>query len=295
MAKQTQKIILLKGLPASGKSTHARALAESGFYRVNKDDIRSSLFGSAYKRKHEKQVVWTRDAMIREALSKGRSVVVDDTNFNPIHEKEIKKIAQEFNVEFTINDSFLQTPIEECIKRDLKREKSVGERVIREMYEQYIKPDIIKKQYDPELPCAYIIDIDGTLAIMGDRSPYDWKKVGIDDINTGLSHIIDGINAIRYAKVFLFSGRDEVCRPETEEWLERHDIKYDLLAMRRSNHTDESGGQVKDTVVKKEMFEKYIEGQYNVLGVFDDRPIVAEQWRQMGLTVFQVGSPYIWF
>ena len=68
------KLIMQKGLPASGKSTNAKMLAESGYYRVNKDDIREMLFGEHYKRKHEKQVIWTRDAMIRTALGHGKSV-----------------------------------------------------------------------------------------------------------------------------------------------------------------------------------------------------------------------------
>ena len=51
------KIVMLKGLPASGKSTLAKMLAESGYYRINKDDIRKMLFGDTYKKKHEKQVV----------------------------------------------------------------------------------------------------------------------------------------------------------------------------------------------------------------------------------------------
>lgn len=283
------KLVMNKGLPASGKTTNAKLLCEGGYYRVNKDDIRSMLFGEHYKRKHEKQVIWTRDSMIREALNHNKSVVVDDTNLNPIHEKVLKKIANEHNAEFVVNDSFLKVSVDECIKRDLKRSKSVGERVIREMYQQYILPDITKRAYKDGLSAAYIIDLDGTLAIMGDRSPFDWKKVGIDDINTGLSHIIDGINEIGYAKIFLFSGRDSACRIETEDWLDRHGIQYHLLAMRPKDDNR------KDTEIKKELFNEHIEGKYNVLGVFDDRPVVAEQWRSMGLNVFQVGSPYIWF
>lgn len=285
-----QKIVMLKGLPASGKSTRSRIYTEGGFYRVNKDDIRSMLFGDNYKKKHEKQVIWTRDSLIQEALKRGKSVVVDDTNLNPVHEKTFRKIAEEFGVDFEVDAICLATSINDCIERDLKRQKSVGERVIRQMYEQYLRPALSKSIYNPELDSAFIIDIDGTLT-MGpkNRSPYEWKKVGNDDINTGLSHIIDGINQIGYARIFIFSGRDEICRPETEEWLERHAIDYDILIMRKKKD------QRPDTIVKKEFYDEYVAGQYNVLGVFDDRPAVAEQWRQMGLNVFQCGSPYIWF
>lgn len=33
------KLLMLKGLPASGKSTYAKELSDKGWIRVNKDDI----------------------------------------------------------------------------------------------------------------------------------------------------------------------------------------------------------------------------------------------------------------
>ena len=293
------KLIMQKGLPASGKSTHAKTLAQSGYYRVNKDDIREMLFGDYYKKKHEKQVIWTRDAMIRSALSHNKSVVVDDTNLNPVHEKALKKIAEEFNAHFEVNDSFLKVPIDECIRRDIKRSKPVGERVIRSMYHQYLAPDLNSDDtYDPKLPFVVICDIDGTLAHMnGKRGPFDWHKVGRDDVDLAVAHTLDAYKEIGMVKkVILFSGRDEVCREETEQWLNHYCIAYDELYMRRSNHVDKDGNQVKDTLVKKEMYETYIKGKYNVLLVIDDRPSVCRMWRdELGLKVMQVGDPYYEF
>lgn len=296
------KLIMTRGLPASGKSTYARTLSESGYYRVNKDDIREMLFGEHYKRKHEKQVIWTRDAMVRAALEHNKSVVVDDTNFNPVHEKTLKKIAEEFGAEFEVNDSFLNVSIEECIRRDLKRNRSVGERVIRDMYHQFVKKPVNAPEYDENLPYVVISDIDGTLAHMttrkrfGDKAAYAWKYVGEDEADPSVSFMIDAIAETERAEIILFSGRDEVCRPETEDWLDRNDIAYKELHMRRSDHTDANGNQVKDTVVKREMYEKYIKGKYNVLAIFDDRPSVCRMWRdELGLPVMQLGDPYFDF
>lgn len=300
-----------KGLPASGKSTKSKALAESGYYRVNKDDIREMLFGDNWKKKNEKQVIWTRDAMIREALAHNKSVVVDDTNFNPVHEKTLRKIATEFGATFEIDDSFLKVPLEECIKRDLRRSKPVGERVIRSMYQEYLAPDTNSDAYyDETLPFVVICDIDGTLAHMnGKRGPFDWHKVGGDDVDLAVAHTLgayketplisnldSNILQPSLSKIILFSGRDEVCRKETEEWLEHYCIAYDELHMRRSDHVDEHGNQVNDRIVKREMFEKYIKGKYNVLVVIDDRPSVCRMWREeLGLKVMQVGDPYYEF
>ncbi len=295
---QKPKLLVLKGLPASGKSTEAKRLeAEEGYVRTNKDTIRKELFGEDYKRKDEKKVVKERDRLVRKALSEGRDVVVDDTNLNPVHIKDLMNIAKEMDVVFQVNDSFLDVPLAECIERDKNREESVGENVIRGMYHEFVKKKFDGKEYDPSLPFCVISDIDGTLAHMnGKRKPYDWKKVGGDDIDLGVAHVLDAVGIINYAKIFLFSGRDEVCRPETEEWLERHDIEYEALCMRRTDHVRPDGGQVADTDVKAEMYEKYIKGKYNVLFVLDDRPQVCRQWRDVfGLRVMNLGDPYYEF
>lgn len=292
-----QKLLALKGLPASGKSTAAKLLEAQGWVRTNKDTIRAEMFPN-YSRKDEKKVVRERNRQILEAIYNKKNVVVDDTNLNPVHIKELSNIARQNGVDFEVDDSFLDVPLWECIERDSKREGSarVGEQVIRSMYHQYIKTPKTALKYDPSLPMAIICDIDGTLAHMVNRSPFDWHKVGSDVVDEGVAHLLDAVGYINYATVFLFSGRDEVCRPETEEWLERHDIDYHELYMRRSDHKDENGNQVNDRIVKREMLEKYIIGKYNVLFVVDDRPSVCRMWRdEFGLKVLQAGDPHYEF
>lgn len=286
------KIIALKGLPASGKSTFAKKLVEQGFVRTNKDTIREELFGGVYKRRNEKEVVQERNRQIIEALEQGSSVVVDDTNLNPVHIKDLLSIAKEYNAVFEVDDSFLAVPIGVCIERDKNREDSVGEQVIREMYHKFVKKSITAVKYDPDLSMVVIVDIDGTLAHMdGKRKPYDWHKVGVDEVDAGVAHLVDAIKCIDYAKVFIFSGRSDICKPETEEWLERHDIEYDILAMRPHALLQE-----KDVFIKREMFEQHVRGKYNVLFVVDDRPQVCRMWRdELGLRVLQVGDPYFEF
>lgn len=291
------KLLILKGLPASGKSTYAEELVKEGWVRVNKDTIRldKDLFPEGYNfknRSHEKKVVKERNKQVRKALDSKKNVVVDDTNLNPIHIKDLSLIARKYNIKLEINDSFLSVPLETCIERDKKRESSVGESVIRQMYHQWIKKSPHFISYNPKLPMAVICDIDGTLAHMkGKRSPFDWHSVGKDEVDSAVAHLIDAINCIGYAKVFIFSGRNEVCRPETEEWLERHAIEYDGLYMRPSNQND-----LDDRIIKENMLNEHIVGEYNVLFVVDDRPKVCRMWRdKYGLRVLQVGDPYYEF
>lgn len=300
MANKKLKVLILRGLQASGKTTHAKALEEKGWVRVEKDEIRKDgrLFKDGaynHKRGDEGIVLKERNRLIRQALEAGKNVVSSDTNLNPKHVTGISAIAREFGAKVETKD-FLDVPLAELIERDSQRENSVGEAVIRKHYHDFVKTMPTFLKYDPDLPWVVVSDLDGTLTLgPKDRSPYEWKKVGNDDINLGVAHVLDGITLINHAKLFIFSGRDEVCRPETEEWLERHDIEYDELHMRRSDHYkvagDPKSGQAQDTIVKAEMIEKYIVGKYNILIWFDDRPAVANMLRDVyGINVAQLGD-----
>ena len=49
----------------------------------------------------------------------------------------------------------------------------------------------------------------------------------------------------------------------------------------------------KDTVVKKELFDTYIDHKYNVKLVLDDRKSVIRMWSfEKGLNVVDVGKPH---
>jgi predicted kinase len=68
------KLLMLKGLPASGKSTYAKKLAQDGYVRVNKDDLRAMLHAGKWSKINEKQVLATRDQIVRDSLFAGKSV-----------------------------------------------------------------------------------------------------------------------------------------------------------------------------------------------------------------------------
>ena len=50
------------------------------------------------------------------------------------------------------------------------------------------------------------------------------------------------------------------------------------------------GDKSKDTIIKKEIEGGEIQGSYNVLFVLDDRNVVVDQWRSLGLQCFQVAD-----
>jgi predicted kinase len=296
MNKNRQKMIICRGLPASGKTSYAKELEQKGWVRVEKDEIRKDgrLFKDGaydHKRGDEDVVIKERNRQLRQALERGKNVISSDTNLNPKHVTSVSAIGREFGAQVEIKD-FLDVPLAELIERDAKRDNPVGEQVIRKMFHEWVKKMPTFLKYDPTLPFLVVSDLDGSLT-MGpkDRSPYEEHKVGNDDLNIGVAHMLDGVSVIGHCDVFILSGRTETCRTETEAWLEKNDVEYKQLYMRRADHLDEKGNKVSDTVVKAEMIEKYIRGKYNVLIWFDDRPKIANMLRDVyGINVAQLGD-----
>ncbi len=276
------KVLLLRGLPASGKSTYAKELVSKNhnWVRVNKDDLRAMMNGGVFSRKLEEQIVITERELVENALKIGKNVVVDDTNFNLAHERYFSQLAMYYKAEFEVK--FFDTPLGECIKRDNKRPNGVGEAVIYKMYDQYLKPKPAVYEHNKNLRTAILCDIDGTLAHMKDRSPYDWGRVDTDEVDPTIKNLLDVLKDKYF--IILVSGRDEVCRERTEKWLRGNDITYGMLLMRPE------GDIRKDSIIKRELFETHIRPYYNVELVLDDRNQVVDMWRSLGLKCLQVAE-----
>ena len=282
-----QKVIVLRGLIASGKSTYAKQLVDTlGWKRVNKDDLRAMIDNSKWSKENENEILKTRDSLISRWLLDGYSVVVDDTNFAKSHINTIKEAVDLINtlkdksIEFEILD--FNTPLYECIERDAKREKPVGKKVIIKMYNQYLRAGIESVEFkdEPELPTCVICDIDGTLAYSPNRSVYDYKRVDKDLPNKKLIEVLNRLNL----PVIVLSGREDNCVIETMCWLNKYGIKYTALGMRTT------GDNREDSIIKEELYNKHIKGRYNVLTVFDDRPRVIRMWKKLGLMVCDVNK-----
>lgn len=274
---------MTKGLPGSGKSYWAkeRVITSNGtIKRCNKDDLRAMVDCGQWSRENESMIIQIRNMIVAQALRGKKSIIVDDTNFGQ-HEKILREIADHYGAEFEIKD-FTAVPLEVCLERDLKRENSVGKDVIMKMYDKYLKPEPLEYRHVEGKHPAIICDIDGTLAVMGDRSPYDWHRVGIDTVNHAVKSIID--NRADECFLIMVSGRDEVCRKETQEWLRDNKIVCDYLFMRPE------GNNEKDNIIKERIFRNDIDPKWNVLYVLDDRDKVVKMWRSLGLTCLQVAE-----
>lgn len=274
-----QKVMILSGLPASGKSTYAKQLVDMfGWKRINKDDLRAMVDNSKWSEKNEKLIVKLRNDLLLRFLQDGYSVVIDDTNFAKTHVDTIKEICAGELVECEV--LFFDTPLYECIERDAKREKQVGKKVIIKMYNQYLRAKVESVEFkdEQELPTCVLCDIDGTLAYSPDRNVYDYTKVDRDLPNKKLIEVLRRINL----PVIIVSGREDNCQIETINWLIKNGVKCDYIVMRKS------GDNRPDDIIKEEIYHEHIEGKFNILTVFDDRPRVIRMWKKLGLMVCDV-------
>lgn len=274
-------MILTKGLPASGKTTWAKEKQDQYpglFKRINKDDLRSMLDNGKWSASNEKFILQTRDALILSALEAGKNVIVDDTNLHEKHQNHIKELVKGKAI-VEIQD-FTSTPLEECIKRDLQRPHSVGEKVIRDMWKQYLKPTV--EQYVPNksLPEAIIVDVDGTLAKMVARGPFEMEKLDTDQPK---DNVVEFVRRMEGYKIIIVTGRSEPFADATKLWLARHCIPFHAFFCRKE------GDNRSDSIVKKEIFDE-ITKTFQVKFVLDDRNRVVEMWRDNGVECWQVAE-----
>lgn len=286
------KAIICVGPSGSGKSTWARAHVENdpNYLRINRDDLRS-MRGKYWLPKQEKLITKWQKEMADIAIKAGHSLVIDDTNLNEKTRDGWKQFFRDRGVEVSEKD-FTNVPMSTCIQRDLKRPNSVGADVIKEQFRKYIDPvrdplSVIVQ--DSSLPKCIIVDCDGTLNKVTNRSPYDGTNCHLDEAN---EHVVEVVQMLsnKY-HVIVMSGLEDKYRSQREAWLDNHDVPVFALYMRKT-------GDVRgDDIIKKELFEEHVRGKFYVHCIIDDRPKMVRAWRRMGFTdrILAVGDQDIDF
>lgn len=299
-------LVITRGYPGSGKTTYARqwvAEDEGNRRRVNRDDLRFSLFGR-YTDVDEGAVTKAQRALVETFLRQRKDVIVDDTNLRLRTVKDWVHLANRHAHQVAIVD--MVTGVEESILRAMDRAatggREVPESVIRDFAKRYpmpwpevdlpavVEPDFLPVYPDPSKAPAIIVDLDGTLAIHQGRSPYDYTRVLEDkpseQVNEVITAMYDDWVYPCHSVIFL-SGRPDSCRKDTERWLAEAgwdigEVEGMSLFMRKA------GDDRADYVVKYEIFDREIRDKYDVRLVLDDRTQVVDMWRAIGLTCWQV-------
>ena len=135
-------IIILVGLPASGKSTFAHNLEkvikkkfiEFDFIIIDPDIIRGDIMKGNFDPSMEHLVREKNLNLIKKALKEKNIVISDDLNYYASMRHDIKEIAEKFGVlYFTIH---ITTPLEKCIEWNKERGKPIPDSIIIDIAEK---------------------------------------------------------------------------------------------------------------------------------------------------------------
>ena len=140
-----KRIILTRGIPASGKTTWAKQEVlkdPKHSIRINRDDLRN-MSGQYWVPAREKYILSCRNLLLNTAIYMNfNTIIIDDMNLNPRDIDYIIKAINIFNkvlknqykIEFK---DFTNVPLDVCLERDSKRENSLGEKIIRDIFNKY--------------------------------------------------------------------------------------------------------------------------------------------------------------
>ena len=272
------KILVLCGPPASGKSTYAREFikGKTDWVIVNRDSIREGR-GNYWVPSQEDYISDLEEFSVRAAIKRNYNVIIDATNLNPKTQEKWRKIATETKSSIEFKEFYIT--FKEALERDKNRERSVGEKVLKNFYLKYY-PDkyaeeISDKRYileqDKSLPKCIIVDIDGTVAINQGRSPYDLTKVSEDKPNDPLVDLLRILSGS--IDIIFFSGREgtKQCREDTAKWINDNiNIPYQLYMRKEKDYRP-------DEVIKEELYNEIIKDNYYCIAIFDDRQKVVNK------------------
>ena len=275
------KLKMMKGLPGSGKSTLVKQLVkDSGNAgRINRDDLRAMIFDSVWSGPREKVIVEVEKAIAQVLISNKLTPIIDDTNLHQSHLDMWTNFAKQNGVEFSTE--VLPTSLAECIERDSKRAKPIGEAIIQRMA---LDAGMINFGDKPII----LVDVDGSVAdgehrehfvsLSDGRTKKDWFAYFTEMVyDKPIQFVIDWVNELaKDHTICIVSGRPDTYQLETLYWLRYvGKIQFDYIFMRRGSDSRP------DTIIKSEILAKLPKEKIKM--VLDDRPSVCKMWKENGL------------
>lgn len=133
------KLILLVGIPGSGKTHYAKEYVKhhDNVVHLSSDSIRKELWGNEAIQGDNNEVFSLMQSRAIEALNNGQDVIYDCTN---ITRKERACIISACPKFIKIEARIIWAPIEDCLRRDAARERTVGKEVIDRILKRFQAP-----------------------------------------------------------------------------------------------------------------------------------------------------------
>jgi predicted kinase len=136
-------VVLAIGLPGSGKTTW---FGRRGVTPLSSDLLRNILFDDVEEQRYQGLVFSTLRSLLRARLiARMPWNYVDATNLSIHERRQWIKMAKSFGYE--VQAVFFDVPLEVCLERNSKRERSVSEDVMRKMAEK-LKPPVFEEGFE---------------------------------------------------------------------------------------------------------------------------------------------------
>jgi predicted kinase len=130
-------VVLTIGLPGSGKTTWFK---RRGVTPLSSDLLRTILFDDITEQRWQGLVFSTLRSLLRARLiAKMPWNYVDATNLSPHERRQWIKMAKSFG--YDVQAVFFDVPLEVCLERNKRRERTVSEEVMKKMAERLRPPD----------------------------------------------------------------------------------------------------------------------------------------------------------
>jgi predicted kinase len=308
-------ISVLVGVSGSGKTTYATDFINKNknWVRVNRDDIRRQILGELtqdyYKNpkfsETEKHITVIHDEQIRYWILQGVNVIVDNTH---LKDSYIKHYHNEFSHLADVKFKIFNISAQDCKERVVLREghMAVDTSYIDRQHKEFQKAkkaveeinnrETISRHYEPlrakKRKKCIIVDIDGTVAdCTGIRNPYDGDKLHLDNVIEPVKLLLKRFKGNFFQRLFnpitiiYLSGREDKWAPATIEWIKSKGLPYDgHMYMRVTKDMR------KDSIVKEELYYKYVNYDFDTQFVIDDRHQVVDMWNRLGKFVINVNQ-----
>ena len=135
-------VVLAIGLPGSGKTTWFK---RRGVTPLSSDLLRTILFDDITEQRYQGLVFSTLRSLLRARLiAKMPWNYVDATNLSPHERRQWIKMSRSFGYE--VQALFFDVPLDVCLDRNRRRERTVNEEVMRRMAEK-LRPPSFKEGF----------------------------------------------------------------------------------------------------------------------------------------------------